>query len=251
VGPLSLAFLAIAVADFAVLVWALRLYRRYPSTAQWLATVPLGLLWYDNFVIAIGGTLGEGQPLVALNVVRFLGHYIFLPFTFIALGSMAKQAGFKWAQPKFVIGAFCLLAAWFMLHDLWLFYNATLYPSCFADTLRYTTRIVEYTACGPDAQIGAGAAIPPIPAMTLSNMMIVFGAYLWWKIGYKWLFLGSVGALVFFAIPYSKTGGVFSNVGEPIISVVILLAAAHITKRFGSDKMGDPTGEVSSRPAPG
>ena len=131
-GPLSLAFLAIAVADFAVLVWALRLYRRYPSTAQWLATVPLGLLWYDNFVIAIGGTLGEGQPLVALNVVRFLGHYIFLPFTFIALGSMAKQAGFKWAQPKFVIGAFCLLATWFMLHDLWLFYNATLYPSCFA-----------------------------------------------------------------------------------------------------------------------
>ena len=48
--------------------------------------------------------------------------------------------------------------------------------------------------------------------------------------GYKWLFLGSVGALVFFAIPYSKTGGIFSNMGEPIIMAVILLAAAHITK---------------------
>ena len=87
-----------------------------------------------------------------------------------------------------------------------------------------------------DAIIGSGKQIPPIPAITLSNMMILFGAYLWWKIGYKWLFLGSVAALGFFAVPYSSTGGIFSNVGEPIISVVILLATSHITKTFGSDK---------------
>jgi hypothetical protein len=229
-GLLSAAFLVTAVLDFAILIWALRLYRKFPSTAQWLATTPLGLLWYDNFVIGIGSTLGEGDLLIAMNVVRFLGHYILLPLTFIALGSMAKQAGFKWAQPKFVIGGFCLLATYFMLDDLWRFYNATLYPSCFADTLRYTTRITDYTACSADSVIGAGKAIPPIPAITMSNMMILFGAYLWWKIGYKWLFLGATGALVFFAIPYSKTGGIFSNIGEPIISVVILLAAAHITQ---------------------
>jgi hypothetical protein len=30
-----------------------------------------------------------------MNTVRFLAHYIFLPFTFVAIGSMAKQAGFK------------------------------------------------------------------------------------------------------------------------------------------------------------
>ena len=227
---LSTAFLVIAVVDFGVLVWALWLYRRYPSTAQWLATVPLGLLWYDNMVIGIGSMLGEGELLIGLNSVRFLAHYLFLPFTFVAIGSMAKQAGFKWAQPKFVIGAFCVLATYFILHDLWLFYNATFYPSCFADTLRYTTHIAEYTACGPDAVVGSGQSIPPIPAITLNNMMTILGAYLWWKVGYKWLFLGSVGALVFFAIPYSKTGGIFSNMGEPIIMAVILLAAAHITK---------------------
>ena len=66
--------------------------------------------------------------------------------------------------------------------------------------------------------------------------MITFGAYLWWKIGYKWLFLGAFFATGFFAIPFGSTGGIFSNVGEPIISVVILLATSHITKTFGSPR---------------
>lgn len=232
----SAAYLAIAVVDFALLIWALRLYRKFPSTAQWLVTVPLGLMWFDNLTIGLGSSLGEGQLLLAMNTVRFLAHYIFLPFTFVAIGSMAKQAGFKWAQPKWVIAAFCLLATWFMLHDLWLFYNATFYPSCIEDTLRYTTYISERTACGPDAEIGIGQQIRPIPAITLSNMLIIFGIYLWWKIGYKWLFLGSVFATGFFAVPFSVAGGIFSNVGEPIISFVILTTAAYITKTFGSNK---------------
>jgi len=232
----SVGYLIIAIVDFGVLLWALRLYKQYPSTALWLATVPLYLLWFDNLTIGLGSTLGEGAILKGMNTVRFLGHYILLPFTFIAIGSMAKQAGFAWAQPKVVTGAFCLLAVYFMGHDLWLFYNATFYPSCFADTLRYTTHISEFTACGPDAQIGIGTKILPIPAITMSNMMILFGVYLWWKIGYKWLFLGSVTALLFFAVPFGPTGGIVGNVGEPVITVVILLACVHITKTFGSAK---------------
>ncbi len=232
----SVGYLIIAVIDFAVLLWAWRLYRQYPSTALWLATVPLYLLWFDNVTIGIGSTLGEGAVLKGLNTIRFLGHYILLPFTFIAIGSMARQAGFSWAQPKVVMGAFCVLAIYFMGHDLWLFYNATFYPSCFADTLRYTTHISEFTACGPDAQVGIGTRIPPIPAITLSNMTILFGAYLWWKIGYKWLFLGAVAALGFFAVPFGPTGGIVGNVGEPVITAVILLACVHITRTFGPNR---------------
>jgi hypothetical protein len=194
-------------------------------------------MWFDNLTIGLGGTLGEGQPLLAMNAVRFLAHYIFLPFTFVAIGSMAKQAGFKWAQPKWVLAAFCLLATYFMLYDLWLFYNATFYPSCFADTLRYTTHISEWTACSPDSEVGIGQQIMPIPAITLSNMLILFGVYLWWKIGYKWLFLGALFATAFFAVPFPLTGGIVGNVGEPIISVVILMTTAYITKTFGSDKL--------------
>ena len=233
-GSLSAAFLAIAVVDFAVLVYAFRLYRQYPSTAQWLATVPFGLLWYDNVVIGLGSTIGEGELLIQLNTVRFLAHYVFLPFAIVAVGAIARQAGFKWAQPWFFMAGVASLATYFILYDLYLFKNSTFYPSCFADTLRYTTSISTYTACGPDAAVGAGQSIPPVPALTLSNLQIVFGAYLWWKVGFKWLFLVSVGVLVLFASPYSATGGIFSNIGEPIISGMLLLTAAHVTRHRDS-----------------
>jgi len=229
----SVGYLIIAVVDIGVLIWALRLHKEFPSTALTLATIPLYLLWFDNLVIGLGSTLGEGSLLLGMNTVRFLAHYICLPMTFIAIGSMAKQAGFKWAQPKPVMAAFCLLATYFIAHDLWLFYGATFYPSCFADTLRYTTHISEFTACGPNADIGAGIRIAPIPAITLSNMLILFGIYLWWKIGYKWLFLGALGATAFFAVPYGSTGGIVGNVGEPVICAVVLATAVHITRVFG------------------
>jgi hypothetical protein len=229
----SIAYLLIAVVDFGVLLWALKLWKEVPSTALYLATIPLFLMWFDNLTIGLGSTLGEGDLLLNMNTVRFLAHYIFLPVTFIAIGSMARQAGFPWAQHKIVMAAFCLLAMYFMLHDLWLFSNSTFYPSCFADTLRYTTHISEYTVCSPDDIIGTGQRIAPIPAITLSNMLILFGIYLWWKIGYKWLFLGAVGATAFFAVPFGSTGGIVGNVGEPIISIVILLTAVHITRQFG------------------
>jgi len=230
----SAAFLVVAVVDFALLIWALRQYKRYPSAALLLATVPLYLLWYDNVVIGLGSTIGESDLLIGMNTIRFLGHYTLLPFAIVSIGVMANQAGFRWAQPKAVVGLFIALAVYFAVSDLWLFYNSTFYPSCFADVLRYTTYISEITACGPDAEIGVGKQIPPIPALTLSLLKISFGAYLWWKVGYKWLFLGAVGVLGLFAIPYASTGGIFSNIGEPIITLVLLLAAIHITRNRDS-----------------
>ena len=229
----SIGYLIIAVIDFGVLLWALKLWKEVPSTALYLATIPLFLMWYDNLTIGLGSTLGQGDLLIGMNTVRFLAHYIFLPATFIAIGSMARQAGFPWAQHKVVMAGFCLLATYFMLYDLWLFSGSEFYPSCFADTLRYTTHISEYTVCRPDDVVGTGQRIPPVPAITLSNMLILFGIYLWWKIGYKWLFLGALGATAFFAVPFGATGGIVGNVGEPVISVVILAACTHITRKFG------------------
>ncbi len=228
---LSASYLIIAIVDFGVLIWAARHYLRYRTNGLLFATLPLLLLWYDNAVIGIGSTLGEGALLMNLNTARFLAHYISLPMTFIAIGAMAREAGFQLAQRKSVMAAFCLLALYFIAHDLWLFSQSTFYPSCFADTLRYTTHIAEYTACGPYAEIGAGRSIPPIPAITLTNMLIVFGIFLWRRTGWKWLTLGSIGAMAFFAVPYAQTGGIFGNIGEPIITAVIIATAVHIAKR--------------------
>jgi hypothetical protein len=225
----SIGYFVIAIVDMALLVWAFSICKRYPNPAVILATVPLLLLWFDNFTVALGGTLGEGQPLLAMNYVRFLAHYTLLPAAIIAIGSMARLAGFKIAQSKLFLAAFCIIATYFGIHDLYLFSQSSFYPSCFADTLRYTTHISEATACSPDAEIGAGFKIMPFPALTLSFMTLTLGVFLWWRRGWKWLFLGAIGALPLFAIPYGPTGGIFGNVGEPIITGATLATAAWLS----------------------
>ena len=231
---LSMGYLVVAVVDIVVLIWAARLCLRYRTNGLIFASLPLILLWYDNFTVGLGSTLGEGDLLIAMNNVRFVAHYVSLPMVFISIGAMAREAGFGWARPKWVMAGFCLLATYFILHDMSLFVQATLYPSCFADVLRYTTHIAEYTACGPDAEVGIGTRIMPFPAITLTLMMIAFGIYLWVKIGWKWLTLGAGGSMFFFAVPFPLTGGFLGNVGEPIISAAIVATAAHIARRADS-----------------
>ena len=231
---LSLAYLAIAVVDFGILIWAARLCARYRTNGLIFTSLPLLLLWFDNFTVGIGSTLGEGSLLIGLNTVRFVAHYVSLPMIFIGIGALAREADFAWAQSKWVMGAFCVIATFFIVDDLWLFSQASLYTSCFADTLRYTTHIAEYTACSPDAEIGIGKSIPPVPAITLSVMLITFGIYLWVRIGWKWLAICSIGTLGLFAVPYPLTGGIVGNFGEPIVTGAIVATAAYIGRRFGT-----------------
>lgn len=228
---LSISYIAVSVLDFAILIWAARMCLRYRTNGLIFTSLPLTLLWYDNFTVGIGSTVGEGDLLIAMNGVRFVAHYVGLPMTFIGVGALAREAGFGWAKSKWVMGAVCVVATFFIVDDLWRFYGATLYPSCFADTLRYTTYIAAYTACSPDAEVGVGTRIPPIPAITLTVTLITFGFYLWYKIGWKWLPIGAIVAMAFFAVPYSSTGGIFSNIGEPILAITLLLTATHIAQR--------------------
>ncbi len=230
----SIGYLLIAIVDIAVLIWAVRLCLRYRTNGLIFASFPLLLVWFDNVTIGIGRTLGEGDLLVGMNAVRFIAHYISLPMSFIALGAMAREASFAWAQPRRVMALFCIVATYFIVHDLWQFSSATLYPACFADTLRYTTQITEFTACTPAADIGAGKLISPAPAIILTVTVIVFGVYLWIKIGWKWLAILATGSMVFFAVPPGQTGGIVANIGEPLFIAAIVATAAHIARQHAA-----------------
>ncbi|MBT8441039.1 MAG: hypothetical protein KJO76_01540 [Gammaproteobacteria bacterium] len=226
----SIAYLAIAVVDVLVLIWALRLCARYWTNGVIFASFPLFLVWSDNVTIGLGSTIGEGPLLEGMNAFRFIAHFISLPMSFIAIGAMAREAGFAWARSRWVMGGFCLATTYFIVHDLWQFSKTKMYPACFADTLRYTTNITEFTACSPDADIGAGELISPAPAIILTVTVIVFGIYLWRAIGWKWLALLSVASMAFFAVPPGPTGGIVANVGEPIFIAAIVATAAHISE---------------------
>jgi uncharacterized membrane protein (UPF0136 family) len=226
----SLGYLLIAIVDVAVLAWAARLCLRYRTSGVIFASFPLLLVWFDNLVIGLGSALGEGHLLQGMNAVRFVAHFISLPMGFVAVGAMAREAGFAWAQPKWVMAVFCLATTGFIAYDLWQFFHATLYPACFADTLRYTTQISAATACSTSADIGAGKLISPAPAIILTVTVIAFGIYLWVKTGWKWLLVMSGASMLFFAIPMEATGGIVANIGEPVFIGAIVATAAHIAQ---------------------
>ncbi|MGI9342452.1 MAG: hypothetical protein ACR2QV_06350 [Gammaproteobacteria bacterium] len=188
-------------------------------------------MWFDNLTIGLGRFIGEGDLLQGMNAARFVAHFVSLPMGFIAIGAMAREAGFVWARPKWVMALFCLAATWFIAHDLVQFAAANLYPACFADTLRYTTLITAHTACMPDAEIGSGKLISPAPAIILSLAVVGFGIYLWHKIGWRWLAILSIASMAFFAVPMEQTGGIVANVGEPLFIGAIVATAAHIAQR--------------------
>lgn len=227
----SLVYLLIAAVDFGLLIWAARLCWRYRTNGIIFASFPLLLVWFDNLTIGLGRFIGEGDLLRWMNAARFVAHFVSLPMGYIAIGAIAREAGFGWARPKWVMAVFCLAATWFIAHDLAEFASATLYPACFADTLRYTTLVTGGTACSADAVIGAGKLISPAPAIILTVIVIVFGIYLWAKIGWKWLALLSIASMAFFAVPMEQTGGVVANIGEPLFIGAIVVTAAHVARR--------------------
>ena len=64
---LSTAFLLVAVIDFALLIWALKLCNQYRTPALILATLPITLMWFDNLTIGLGNMIGEGNLLIGMN----------------------------------------------------------------------------------------------------------------------------------------------------------------------------------------
>ena len=107
---MSAAYLVVALACFIALYYAFKLWRQNPEPTTLLILVPILFLWLDNFAIATGKWVGEGAVLTGMTYLRFYWHWQMLPLLIIVAGALARRAGFGWAQSKYVMGAFCLVA---------------------------------------------------------------------------------------------------------------------------------------------
>ena len=104
-------FLALAVAYLALLVWVITLaVRRGRLIVSDLAIAVLAALVYDNAVIGLGATIGEGPLLEGLNAVRFWLHGLCTPL--MVAWHMLVRAGIRWAAARGgLIGAVVLTLA--------------------------------------------------------------------------------------------------------------------------------------------
>lgn len=233
---LSLAFLLFAVIHLVIWVWGWKCWAQY-GRPRGLFLVLFGgtLLWYDNFRIGIGRFIGEGELLQTMTVPAFAWHWTMLPLLVIAAGSIAKSAGLAWAQPKWVIGAFCVVASVLIALDVPYLWQIDLYPACVADTLRYTTTVTELQFCSPDAVAIEGAGSPFV-AITVNVIVLLVGIALWVQRGWAWMALGSGAMFVAAGLGpplFPRWSLPIANFGEILITLGMITTAIHFARAAG------------------
>jgi hypothetical protein len=224
---LSAIFLLFALIHISIWLWGWRAWSRNGRPRSLFLILFGGtLLFYDNLRIGLGRFIGQGELLEAMSVPAFVWHWTMLPLLVIAAGIIARNAGLAWAQSRAVMGAFCVVATALIALDVPKIFNFDLYPTCVADTVRYSVNARPDALCSPDDQIfteGPGAALVAI----LTNIIVVaVGIALWIQRGWKWLALGA-GAMFIAAGVFGRSYWALpiSNFGEILITLSLIATA--------------------------
>lgn len=225
----TLFFGVYAAAHAALLIWAIRLWRRDNAPgAPIIVMIAAGLI-YDNFMIAIGATIGAGDLLIALSWPRFALHAICTPFTMIAVWQFANAADFSWAHDR---RAWAVV--WIFVFSMVALGMATgligldIHPACYQGILRYTSAVSESQLCFAGQMTVAGHG-PPIPSISTGVFALGIGIALWRGRGWPWLFAGALAMMAAAAVPTSQFGLAASNGGEVILLLSYAATAAHFS----------------------
>lgn len=229
---LSYIFLAYAVIHLAIWLWGWKLWSTTGRpVALLLVLVSSTLLSYDNFRIGIGRFLGQGDFLYSLSVPAFAWHWALLPLLVIAVGSIARLAGLRWAGNRIVMGAFCIVAVALSVHDIPRIFSMELHPTCFADILRYSTSVREGQVCTGGVVV-PGSTDTAIAAIITNVITLFVGIAVWARRRWPWMAAGS--ALMFFAAgafarsPYSM---VIANLGEICFTLGLIATCVHFARK--------------------
>ena len=224
---ITFGYSVIAVIAFSCFVFGIRAYLSEPNKILFLILINTSLLWFDSFVTAIGQYTGEGTLLLVMTYIRYAAHWLTLPLLFIVAGMILRAADFKFAQSKYVMGLFCLIAVFFIVYDFRYMFILDFYPVCYAETFRYATQVPIGQECSP-GMAGMGYKVLPIAPILLTLILLMSGIAIWIKHKWPWLAVGS--AVKLFAAQPTPIGQILSNAGEPIIIFALMLAAI----KFGS-----------------
>ncbi|MCH1624525.1 hypothetical protein [Fredinandcohnia quinoae] len=102
-----------------LLTWGILLARkdRFFNLTNVLLLVIIGLV-YDNFIIALGRFIGEGNKLENLSYARFWLHALFTPTLILFAWSFCNGIGLLWAKKVFWRILSCLLTIGVILYEL-------------------------------------------------------------------------------------------------------------------------------------
>ncbi len=205
-------FVLLALAHLALLVWLVRGGRPAMALGGGAALVA-GALVYDNLVVGLGATIGEGNLLEGLNRPRYTMHVLFTPLMVVVAARLGAVGGVPWAarfagtgalSPATVLAA-VLVAVGGAIDGLW----PELVAEREAGVLRYVL---------PDPT-------PPLPSIVTVVVLIAVGVALWRRGGPRWLALGSIVMFVGSAVP-PGTLPVLGNLAE-VALIAGVVATVH------------------------
>ncbi|MDP6437869.1 MAG: hypothetical protein QF790_11345 [Gammaproteobacteria bacterium] len=224
------AFPAYVLAHAIVFGWACYLSKQYKAAgAPIIAIIAVGLV-YDNLIVSLGTTIGQGSLLELLSLPRFYMHALLTPFMMIAVSQMAAAGGIPWAATRpFRVGIWLVVGAMVLLGAFEHLIGLELKPACFDGILRYTTNLFPSHFCfeGQEAVTGSG---PPIPAIVGNMVTIVVGFALWRRNDWPWLLLGALVMFGAAGVPISAYGMAPSNAGEVVLQLSYVLTAQRFAR---------------------
>jgi hypothetical protein len=163
---------------FGFAVYSFTVWRRTKRWSTFFVFVVIAALIYDNGIIALGNTLGEGELLRILTVGRFCIHFTVTPLLIWTSLEQVRRSGYAWAGKPLMCWIFIdLIAALIVLGFVTEVHNIDLEIRIVDGVLRYMLPEAIFTAIVP--VVGAIIAL-------------VIGGLLWRAQGWPWMFLGTL-----------------------------------------------------------
>jgi hypothetical protein len=226
----SLLLLPLVIANTVLVVWLARSTLRYRDWVLVLTLVLVVMLPYDTAIVMLGGSIGEGDLLRALNAPRFNWFYLTAPLLPLIAFGIARRAGLAWTQANWGLGVLGVLALGIIVYDAPRMFQApALYPACFEDVLRYVPSVKPEQACAP-GQAGIDVAgSPPWASLAGMLLMLAVGVWLWWQRRWRWLVLGPVAGAVVLGLSNTPIGPLNTFFGDFLTMGSILWTAIHFS----------------------
>lgn len=212
------AYVLFAVAQALLAIAAIRLYRRRPSISTFMLILPIAGVVWDNLIMALGATIGDGPLLVALSWPRFIGHALLTPAWIVAAVGFAQRSGAgRFAGRGGQIGQ-------------WLLYGFAVT----AGILRYVVflEMAPVWDGGMFYYTNAGTFPgPPIGSITMLLVVLACGGVVFRKTRSPWMLLGALFMLATQLIPRELVGFLVTNSGEVVMAASLVATEAMLQRR--------------------
>ncbi len=210
----SLIFLGFAVAYLALLIWGVSLLfaRRRAIVSDLALLVVLGLV-YDNTVIGLGATIGEGDVLEGLNAARYWLHAFLTPLLVLVAWHVLIRTGVRWVRPVWVAVVALGVTAALIIYEV--------IVGALPMQLAARSEFGALSYSNENAPDG-----PPIMVLVVALALVVAGTVAWVRARWPWLTVVTVLMVAGSAVTLPVPSAAIVNAFELILLLGIVATIA-------------------------